>query len=66
MNPVRPDQLSALERLAEVADLLALGILSLRMETPSGEAVHRGEGSLDFMPRQSGGPKRGERAERMG
>ncbi|KAA2234740.1 hypothetical protein F0L46_22990 [Salinarimonas soli] len=58
-----PDQMSADERLAEVAGLLALALIRLRSETPTGDPGEGGDGSLDCLAHPSARvlPKRGAR-----
>lgn len=56
-NPLSPDQMSADERLAEVSEILARGILRLRARhraTPPPLSRDCGEICLDFTPEQSG------------
>jgi hypothetical protein len=53
-NPLHPRHLSTKERLAEVCDLLALGLARLRMRQSSQEFALSGESSLHTPPRQSG------------
>jgi hypothetical protein len=45
---------SAPERLAELAELLALGLIRLRARKSSELSRDRGESSLHFTPEQSG------------
>ena len=47
-------QPSASERLAELADILALGLMRLRARKSSELSRDRGESSLHFTPEQSG------------
>jgi len=61
MNPVHPDQLTAKERLAELGDLLARGVMRLQAPKSSRLSADRGDSSVDFLPDQSGhadAPKR--------
>jgi len=62
-NTVPPDHMSADDRLAEVAGLLALALIRLRSETPAGDRADGGEGSLDCLAHQSARvqPKKGAR-----
>ena len=57
-NPIRADQMTAQERLAEVAALLAAGLLRRRLRTEqassSPDPVHKREVRVDFSPNQSG------------
>jgi len=54
MNPIHPSYLSAAERLAEVAEILAAGLIRLhaRQSTPLSAAC--GDSSLDCAAHQSG------------
>jgi hypothetical protein len=54
MNPLHPRHMTAAERLDEIADILAAGLVRLRARKSSGLSAHRGESSLDFSPDQSG------------
>ncbi len=65
-NSLCPNHMAAAERLAEVAEILALGILRLRLrsETPIDEHAGSGESSLHFMGAKSGGHTRRETAGR--
>lgn len=59
MNPLRPDLMTTDERLTEVAEILAAGILRLqarhRFSRQSSQfARDRGESSLDYAGHQSG------------
>ena len=53
-NAIRPDRLSAAERLDEIADILAAGLMRLRAQKSSPLSRDRGESSLDFSPDQRG------------
>ena len=53
-NAIRPDRLSAAERLDEIADILAAGLMRLRARKSSSLSRDRGESSLDFSPDQRG------------
>jgi hypothetical protein len=46
--------MTAAERLDEIADILAAGLIRLRARKSSSLSRHRGESSLDFSPDQSG------------
>jgi hypothetical protein len=48
------NRMSAAERLDEIADILAAGLIRLRARKSSGLSAHRGESSLDFSPDQRG------------
>ena len=54
MNALNPNQLTAAERLDEIADLLAAGLMRLRARQSSPLSPDSGESSLDFSPDQSG------------
>jgi hypothetical protein len=54
MNPVHADEMTAAERLNEIARILALGLVRLRLRKSSQLPAERGESSLDFPPHQSG------------
>lgn len=47
-NPIHPKHLSAAERLAELAGILATGLVRLRSPKSSGLSVDRGDSCLDF------------------
>jgi hypothetical protein len=49
-----PCQPSPSERLTELAEILALGLMRLRARKSSQLSGHRGESSLDFKAEQSG------------
>jgi hypothetical protein len=53
-NPLSPDRLSAGERLAEVAEILARGLVRLRARQSSSLSEDRGENSVDFSVDQRG------------
>jgi hypothetical protein len=52
MNALDPDLMSPDERLAEVAGILAVGLIRLRARQSSQLSGDRGESSLDCSPRQ--------------
>ena len=54
MNPLHPRHMSAAERLDEIADILAAGLIRLRERKSTPLSRDRGESSLDFSPDQSG------------
>jgi hypothetical protein len=61
MNPLHPDQLTADERIAELGELLAAGVMRLQARKSSRLSADRGDSSVDFLPDQSGhadAPKR--------
>jgi len=51
---IKPDSLSATERLAEIADILALGLIRMRTRKSSPFFPTSGEISLDILADQSG------------
>jgi len=53
-NGLHPNCLIAAERLDEVAEILALGLMRLKANKSSVLSAHRGESSLDCAPHQSG------------
>jgi hypothetical protein len=53
-NPLSPDRMSAAERLDEIADILAAGLIRLRAHKSSSLSPDRRESSLDFSPDRSG------------
>ena len=54
MNPLHPSRMTAAERLDEIADILAAGLIRLRARKSSGLSRDYGESSLDFSPDQRG------------
>ncbi len=55
-NPLHPNHMSAAERLAEIADILAAGLMRLKARQSTPLSAHRGESSLDCVADQSGHP----------
>ena len=53
-NALRPDLMTAAERLDEVADMLAAGLMRLLERQSSPLSAYHGESSLDCPSRQSG------------
>ncbi len=53
-NPLRPDRMTAADRLDEVAELLAAGLVRLRAPKSSELSADPGESSLHFSPDRSG------------
>jgi len=47
-NALDPNRMTADERLTEVADILAVGLIRLRSPKSSGLSVDRGDSCLDF------------------
>ena len=54
MNTLHPQQMTAAERLDEIADILATGLIRLRARKSTPLSHDRGESSLDFSPDQRG------------
>ena len=54
MNPLHPRHMTAAERLDEIADILAAGLIRLSARKSSALSRDRRESSLDFSPDQSG------------
>jgi hypothetical protein len=54
MNPLHPNRMPAAERLDEIADILAAGLIRLRARKSSALSADYRESSLDFSPDQSG------------
>ena len=52
-NAIKPDRISAEERVAAVADILATGLIRLRARKSSGRSVDHGDCCLDFPDLQS-------------
>lgn len=53
-NALNPSHMTADERLAEVADILAAGLMRLHARQSSPLSPHSGESSLDCTAHQSG------------
>jgi hypothetical protein len=60
-NPIPPSRLAAAERLAEIAEILASGLMRLRARKSSPLSRDPGESSLDFSPDQRGHARPRER-----
>jgi hypothetical protein len=60
-NAIDPRRLSAAERLDEIAEILAAGLMRLRARKSSPLSRDPGESSLDFSPDQSGHARPRER-----
>jgi hypothetical protein len=60
-NALDPRRLSAAERLDEIADILAAGLMRLRARKSSPLSRDRRESSLDFSPDQRGHARPRER-----
>ncbi len=64
MNGLNPALMTGAERLAEVAEILAAGLVRLRARQSSPLSPDSGESSLHFMPAKSGRATGRERAGR--
>ena len=53
-NPIHPGLMSAEERIAEIGELLARGLVRLRARNASPLSADRGDSFVDFPPHQSG------------
>jgi hypothetical protein len=53
-NPIDPERLSAAERLDEIAEILAAGLMRLKARKSTPLSAHSGESSLDCAGHQSG------------
>jgi len=53
-NALNPDRMSAPERLDEIAEILAAGLMRLRLRQSTPLSPHNGESSLDCPAHQSG------------
>jgi len=60
-NPLRPDLMTPAERLEEIADILAAGLMRLRARKSSQISGDPGESSLDFSPDRRGHARPRER-----
>ena len=54
INAISPERLSAAERLDEIAEILAAGLMRLRVRQSSDESADYGESSLHSVANQSG------------
>jgi hypothetical protein len=61
MNPLDPCHMTAAERLDEIADILAAGLMRLRALKSSPLSHDLGESSLDFSPDRRGHARPRER-----
>jgi hypothetical protein len=59
MNALNPNRLTAAERLDEIAELLAAGLMRLRARQSTPLSAHCGDSSLDCAAHQSGHADRG-------
>jgi hypothetical protein len=64
MNALHPSHLSAADRLDEIADILAAGLMRLRTRKSSALSRDVGESSLDYSPNQRGHARAREREAR--
>jgi len=53
-NPLHPNLMSAEERIAEICQLLARGLVRLQTRQSSSLSADRGDSCVDFLPHQSG------------
>jgi hypothetical protein len=53
MNPLHPDRMTAAERLAEIAGILAAGVMRLKARQSRQLSARMRESSVDFTARQS-------------
>jgi hypothetical protein len=58
MNALAPDKMSSAERLGEVAQILAGGLMRLIAHKSSGLSAPDGDSFLDFSPPKSGGARK--------
>jgi hypothetical protein len=65
MNALSPNQMSPAERLDEIADILAAGLMRLRARKSSALSRDGGESSLDYSPDQRGHADPREREGRV-
>jgi hypothetical protein len=54
MPPLHPDHMTADDRLTEIAEILALGLMRLHAHKSSPLSADRGDSSVDFLPDRSG------------
>jgi hypothetical protein len=60
-NSIHPDRLTPAERITEIAEILAMGLMRLRARKSSPLSREHGESSLDFSPDQRGHARPRER-----
>jgi len=53
-NPISPDRLNPADRLAELGQILAAGLMRLHARKSSPLSADRGDSSVDFPPDRSG------------
>ena len=63
-NALDPNLMTAAERLAEIGEILAAGLIRLRARQGEAEAPRAGETSLDFSANQSRHGRKGKSRER--
>ncbi len=54
MNPLKPELMTPEDRLAEIAEILALGLIRLHARKSSALSPDQGDRSLAFPPHRSG------------
>ena len=54
MNPLHPDDMTPAERLAELGQILARGVVRLHARKSTPLSPDRGDSCLDFVPHQRG------------
>jgi hypothetical protein len=54
MSPLHPDQMTGTERIAELGQILAAGLVRLHARKSSPLSADRGDSSVDFLPDRSG------------
>jgi hypothetical protein len=54
MSPLKPELMTADERLAEIGQILALGLMRLKARKSSPLSGDCGDSSVDFLPDRSG------------
>jgi len=52
MNPLHPNHMTSAERIAELAEILARGLIRLRSRKSTPLSLDRGDSCLDFAPYQ--------------
>jgi hypothetical protein len=65
MNPLDPARMTTPERLDEVAEIIAAGLIRLRSRQSRQLSGDRGESSLDFSPHRSGHGPVSQRTETL-
>ena len=54
MSPLHPNHMTPAERLAELGQILAFGLVRLQARKSSPLSADRGDSSVDFLPDRSG------------